>query len=97
MTRAEVLSRLREHESELKRLGVQHLYMFGSTARDEARKDSDIDLFFDYERGRLGLFELMEVKEAAAKILGRKNDIMTRDSIHKLLRERIEATAVPVF
>jgi predicted nucleotidyltransferase len=71
--------------------------MFGSTARDEAREDSDIDLFFDYERGRLGLFELMEVKKAAAKILGRKTDIMTRDSIHKLLRERIEATAVPVF
>ena len=57
--------------------------MFGSTARGEASKDSDIDLFFDYEKGTLGVFELMEVKEYAARILGRKADIMTRDSLHK--------------
>src|ERR1700675_905111 len=63
-------------------------------ARDEARDESDVDLFFDYEKGKLGLFELMDVKEAAARILGRRTDIMTRDSIHKLLRQRIEATAV---
>ncbi len=93
MKPTEAITRLRDHETELKRLGVEHLYLFGSTARDE----SDVDLFFDYEKGKLGLFELMDVKEAAARILGRKIDIMTRDSIHKLLRQRIEETAVPVF
>jgi predicted nucleotidyltransferase len=97
MKRAEAITRLRDHEAELKRLGVQHLYLFGSTARDEARDESDVDLFFDYEKGKLGVFELMDVKEAAARILGRRTDIMTRDSIHKLLRQGIEATAVPVF
>jgi predicted nucleotidyltransferase len=95
--RAEAITRLREHEAELKRLGVQHLYLFGSTARDEARDGSDVDLFFDYEKGKLGLFELMDVKEATTRILGRKADIMTRDSIHKLLRQHIEAAAVPIF
>ena len=39
----------------------------------------------------------MDVKNTAARILGRKADILTRDSIHKLLRQRIEAEAVPVF
>jgi predicted nucleotidyltransferase len=97
MRRSDAIARLREHEAELKRLGVQHLYLFGSTARDRAREDSDNDLFFDYEKGRLGLYELMDVKAAAARILGCKTDIMTRDSIHKTLRQRIEATAVPVF
>jgi predicted nucleotidyltransferase len=97
MKRTEAITRLRDHEAELKRLGVQHLYLFGSTARDEARDESDVDLFFDYEKGKLGVFELMDVKEAAARILGRRTDIMTRDSIHKLLRRGIEATAVPVF
>src|SRR5216683_3279874 len=97
MKRAEAITRLREHEAELRRLGVQHLYLFGSTACNEARDGSDVDLFFDYEKGKFGLFELMDVKDAATRILGRRTDIMTRDSIHKLLRERIEATAVPVF
>jgi carbonic anhydrase len=36
----------------LRQLGVEHLYLFGSTARGEAREDSDVDLFFDYERGK---------------------------------------------
>jgi len=31
------------------------------------------------------------------RILGCETDIMTRDSLHRLLRADIEATAVPVF
>jgi predicted nucleotidyltransferase len=97
MDRAHAIARLQEHEAELKQLGVQHLYLFGSTARGEAREDSDVDLFFDYERGKFSLFDLMDVQEAAARILGCKTDIITRDSLHKMLRERIETSALPVF
>ena len=97
MQREEVIAKLKQHEAELRRLGVEHLYLFGSTAHGEAREDSDIDLFFDYERGKLGLFELMDVKEETTRILGRKADIMTRDSLHKVLRSRIEAAALQVF
>ena len=97
MERREAIARLRGHEAELKQLGVPHLYLFGSTARDDAREDSDVDLFFDYEEGKFGLFELMDVKDTAARILDRKTDIMTRDGIHRVLEERIEAIAVSVF
>ena len=97
MKRDDAVSRLRAHEADLKRLGVEHLYLFGSTARGEARDDSDVDLFFDYEKGKFGLFELMDVQAYAARLLGRKTDIMTRDSLHKLLRPAIEASAVSVF
>ena len=64
--------------------------MFGSTARGKAKEHSDVDLFFDYEKGKLGLFELMDVKEYAASILGRKADIMTRDSLHKLCGSKLK-------
>jgi uncharacterized protein len=97
MERDEAISRLQRHEADLRRLGVEHLYMFGSTARGEANRDSDVDLFFDYQKGKFGVYELMDVKDYAASILGRKTDIMTRDSLHKSLREAIEATAVRVF
>src|SRR5271168_2575517 len=96
MERSAAVAKLKEHEAELKQLGVEHLYLFGSTARGDARPESDVDLFFDYEKGKLSLFDLMEVKEQAARILGRKTDIMTRDSIHKTLRQRIEASALQV-
>ena len=97
MKRDEAISRLKQHGADLKRLGVEHLYMFGSTVRGEAKDVSDVDLFFDYQRGKLGLFELMDVKEYAANILGHKTDIMTRDSLHKTLRQQIEETAIRVF
>jgi uncharacterized protein len=86
MKRDEAISRLLRHEGDLKRLGVTHLYIFGSTARGEASENSDVDLFFDHERGKLGLFELMDVKECAASILDHKTDIMTRNSLHPRLQ-----------
>lgn len=81
----------------MQRLGVEHLFLFGSAARGEAREDSDIDLFFDHPEGSLGLFQLMDVKEAAARILGCKTDIMTRRSLHPVLKQQIEASALQVF
>ncbi len=97
MERTEAIAKLKAHETELKQLGVEHLYLFGSTARGDAHADSDVDLFFDHPEGSLGLYELMDVKEAAARILGCKTDIMTRRSIHRTLRERIQASAQQVF
>jgi predicted nucleotidyltransferase len=97
MERDEAITTLREHEAELKQLGVQHLYLFGSTVWGDARADSDVDLFLDYERGAFNLFDLMEVRERASVILGRKADVTTRDSLHKLLRPKIEAAALRVF
>jgi predicted nucleotidyltransferase len=97
MERTEAIARLKAHEAELKQLGVEHLYLFGSTARGDARAESDVDLFFDHPEGSLGLYELMDVKEAAARILGCKTDIMTRRSIHRTLRETIQAAAQQVF
>jgi len=97
MTRDEALSRLRAPEAEFRRLGVQNLYLFGSTAREEGREDSDVDLFFDHERGAIGLFELMDIKERAAEILGVEADVMTRRSLHPRLKGRIESAAMQVF
>ena len=97
MDRDTVINRLKAHEAELRRLGVQHLWLFGSTARGDARLDSDIDLFFDHEWGKLSLFDIMEVQEVAARILGCETDVMTRGSLHPVLRDRIEKSALLVF
>ncbi|MGA7786653.1 MAG: nucleotidyltransferase domain-containing protein [Xanthobacteraceae bacterium] len=97
MNRADVIGILKRHQSELQKLGVEHLYLFGSVARDVATDNSDIDLFFDHARGQLGVYELMDVKQRAQEILGRQTDIMTRASLHPVLREKIEESALRVF
>jgi hypothetical protein len=45
----------------------------------------------------LDLFDLIDVKELTSTTLGCNADIMTRDSLHRALRRRIEASAVPIF
>ena len=81
MRRDEALARLRAHEADFKRLGVEALFLFGSTARVEAREELDVDLFFDHERGAIGLYELMDIQERAAEILGVDVDVSTRRCI----------------
>jgi uncharacterized protein len=71
--------------------------MLAEATRGDAGDDSDVDLFFEHERGKLSLFTLMEVKERAAEILDAKTDIVTRESLHKTLRSRIEISALQVF
>ena len=97
VTRDEVITKLRQSEADLKKAGVEHLYLFGSTARNEAHPGSDVDLFFDYEIGTIGLYELMDIKELAANILGTKTDVIPRSGLHHVLRPRIEASAVQLF
>jgi predicted nucleotidyltransferase len=58
MDRATAMAALRTRETELKRLGIHRLYLFGSTVRDEAGSESDVDLFFDHPEGSLGLTAL---------------------------------------
>ena len=97
MEQAVVLTRLRAHADELRRHGVGALWLFGSTARGEARPDSDVDLFFDYGDEHFSLVELVRVKRRIEEILGAEAHVMTRDSLHPRLKEAIEAAAVAVF
>ncbi len=95
--RFEALQRLRRCEPELRRVGVRQLYMFGSTANGKARPDSDVDMFFDHDKGTIGLIELDAITRITARALGKEVDIMTRDSLHPALRRQIETAALRVF
>jgi predicted nucleotidyltransferase len=97
MDRHTVVERLAAHTQELRAQGVAALYLFGSTVRGEARENSDVDLFFDYNDPKFSLVELVRVKRRIGEILGAEADVMTRDSLHPMLKERIEALAVQIF
>jgi uncharacterized protein len=72
--------------------------VFGSTARDEANADSDIDLFIDYDRdSKFNLLDLVDMKLLLEAELRMTVDITTRDSLHPLLKGDIERSAVRVF
>ena len=98
MKRDQVITLLKQHEPELRDAGVGALFVFGSTARDQAHDASDIDVFFDLARPQgFTLFDLVGLQQRMQEILEAKVDLMTRSGIHPRRRLRIEAEAVRVF
>jgi len=93
MRKHQAVTVLREQTDAVKALGATSLYLFGSTARDDAGSASDIDLFLDYDRdSRFSLIELVGIKQLLEQRLGVPVDVTTRDSLDPLLRNRIEAS-----
>lgn len=59
--------------------GVSYLGLFGSTARGEAREDSDIDLLIKFNtNANIGLFELDRIQRELEMRYGRKVDLVTK-------------------
>jgi len=83
------LERLRERVAPiLRRLGVRRASVFGSLARGEDDEESDVDLLVELEPGR-SLLDLAELKVELEEVLGRRVDVITYDSLHPLLRDRV--------
>ena len=97
MTRNETIAALREQAQAIGNQGVAALYRFGSSARDEARSDSDVDLCVDYDPHRFSVVELIRLREILCAKLGRRADLATREGLHPVLRRNIEAGAIRVF
>jgi hypothetical protein len=91
--REAVLTKIAGHRAELTRLGVRSLALFGSTARGEARMDSDVDLLVDFERP-VGLFAFLEVKSYLERLLGRPVDLVTAGALRPEVRDTVLREAV---
>jgi len=97
LTRDEALYRLRALEPQIRALGVSSLYLFGSTARNEAHAGSDVDLFGDLVPGRRIGFDYFSLPGEIGDLLDRKVDFIERECLHPLLKDRILASGVSVF
>jgi len=99
MTRDDVITRLKASEPQIRVFGVSALYLYGSYARDEARSDSDLDVFVDFETGRgapltefLRPYHLLEQQFPGMDI-----GYGTRDSLVAPYRQSIEKSAIRIF
>lgn len=72
----------------LREAGVTRSSIFGSYVHGENQQDSDIDILIDFPRGK-GLFEFVGLQEKLKKALGREVDLVTYNSLHPLLKDRI--------
>lgn len=96
MDKAEALRLLTSHREEIRRdFGVTRLALFGSTARDEAREDSDVDMLVRFEGGAT-LRRYMGLSRYLETLLRRRVDLVTEPSLRAELRSRVERELVDV-
>jgi predicted nucleotidyltransferase len=96
MRREEAISTLRSYLPAIRReFGVRRLALFGSTARDEARDDSDLDILVDFETGPTFL-SFMGLRAFLQDHTGRKIDLVTQDALKPRMRPVVEREAVDV-
>ena len=98
MEKKAAIQKLQERADAVKSMGATSLFIFGSTARDDANDGSDLDLFIDYDpASRFSLIDLVGIKQFLEEELDIEVDLTTRNSLHPQLRTDIERSAVRIF
>jgi len=96
MNRSEIINKLRGFKADYKeRYGFKRIGIFGSVARDMAKKNSDIDIIV--EQNKPDLFILGCIKTDLEEKFGRKVDIVRlRENMNLYLKKRIDKEALYV-
>ena len=94
--RNEIIGRLRSLKNTLAtQYHIQRIALFGSTARENSSRNSDVDILVDFDE-KATLFHLSGAAIFLEEQLGRKVDIVPRRSLRKELRERVLSEAIAV-
>lgn len=93
MEREKTIKLLKKNKRQLKKFGVRSISLFGSLARNQSRKRSDIDLLVEFSKP-VGLFEFARLKLYLEELLGRKIDLVTPEALRKEFRESILQEAI---
>ena len=72
----------------LRRQGVLKAAVFGSAARGEMKKNSDIDLLLKISKEKT-FFDLVKLKLELEEKLGRCVDIVEYDALHPLIKKDV--------
>ena len=96
--RERVIRTIREHEAELRALGVAKLWLFGSLARGDVGRRSDVDVLVSVPPARtFSLLDLAGVRVELCELLGRDTDVVIREDVLPRFWQTIEDDLVEVF
>jgi predicted nucleotidyltransferase len=96
--RAALVAKLRAQADEIREQGVVSLAIFGSRARGDERRDSDLDVLITYDPQRpFTLYDLVRVERLLEHITELDVHVSTRDGFHPRQLRRVLEHAVSVL
>lgn len=81
----------------MRKYGIKRASLYGSFARGNERPDSDVDLLIDFGTGSMGMFAYMRLVNEMERVLHRKVDIVTRESMSPYMRPSIEKDLTTIY
>lgn len=84
-----IVKKLKEHD-------IKSVSVFGSYARNEEKKDSDIDLIVEFGEQK-SLLQLVGIEQDLEEITGKKIDLLTEKSISPYLIKQIKSEMVKIY
>lgn len=93
--RADLLEKREEILAIAARHGACRVRVFGSVARGEETRSSDLDLLVEFEPGR-SLLDQIALAQDLKDLLGREVDVVTEKGLHWYVKERVCREAVPL-
>jgi predicted nucleotidyltransferase len=88
LTRARILKALREHEDLLRKYSVKRIGLFGSYARGEQKRGSDVDFLVDFERPTYDNF--IDLNFSLERLFRRKVGLVTSRSLNPRIKPFVE-------
>lgn len=94
----QALITLRKAEIALRAKGVQHAAIFGSTARDEARAESDVDVLIDFDpSASVTIYDYVAIRNDIASLFDGRVDVVDREGLKPHLRKPVTQDLVYAF
>jgi uncharacterized protein len=98
MDQQAVIRRLISSKKSLQALGLEHVSLFGSTARGEAAAASDVDLAVTLdEAARIDMFRFAAISEQLSRLLDARVDLVVEPSRNPRMQAQIDRDRLYVF
>ncbi|MEX0956887.1 MAG: nucleotidyltransferase domain-containing protein [Rhizobiaceae bacterium] len=98
MQKQELIERLKALHPQLAAEGVEHLYLYGSRARQDNRPDSDVDLLVDFAPTlQPSILNLIGIEHIVGDNIGLMTHAAARNGLKDKFYARIAADIVEVF
>lgn len=96
-TKSELIALLKLNEVQIKQFGVSKLDLFGSFVRDEAKEDSDIDLYVDFFSEKKNYNNFIDLIYFIEDATGRDVTVVTPQSLSPFIGPHILKSAENVI